>query len=121
MFNAIKKKRNFSAPGPDLIVNYWWKKLDVVLILLKENFLCIINKALTVETWFSCGRTNLIEKQVEWIYNNTRPITCTNTLYQWYTSVLLYIFNQHKNNYNILQIDQRGAKSKKQKAIAVVL
>ena len=24
--NAIRKKRNWSAPGPDRITNYWWKK-----------------------------------------------------------------------------------------------
>ena len=23
--NAIRKKRNWSAPGPDRITNYWWK------------------------------------------------------------------------------------------------
>ena len=27
VLKAIKKKKNWSAPGPDLIVNFWWKRL----------------------------------------------------------------------------------------------
>ena len=111
MFGTVKRKRNWSAPGPDLIVNFWWKKLVVIILVLKDIFLNIINLRLAIENWFSRGRTNLIEKQGEWIHDNTRPITCTNTLYKWYTSVLLFLLNQHKKKFNIMQIDQRGAKN----------
>ena len=28
--NAIKKKRNWSSPGPDLVTNFWLKKLVMI-------------------------------------------------------------------------------------------
>ena len=35
---VILKKRNWSAPGPDRIVNYWWKRVNVVHDGIGEHF-----------------------------------------------------------------------------------
>ena len=41
IWNSIKKKRNWSAPGPDLVVNYWLKKLFVIHKVIKCIFMGI--------------------------------------------------------------------------------
>ena len=43
---------------------------------------------------------------------NQRPLTCLNTQYKWFTSVILFHLNQHLYNNQLMQIDQRGAKAK---------
>ena len=109
---SIKKKRNWSATGPDMIVNFWLKKLIVIYTAIKSTFMNFINSDCELSTWFCGGRTSLLEKPGEWAYSNTRPITCTNTIYKWFTSILLIIHNKHAMQYEIMQLDQRGAKEK---------
>ena len=65
-----------------------------------------------IDIWFTQGRTSLIEKDENFVADNTRPITCTNNIYKWFSSVLLDVFNQHITQYNIMQRSQRGAKNK---------
>ena len=110
--DGIKKKRNWSAPGPDLLVNFWWKRVTVVHAKVEETFLDIVNSECGLEARLCRGRTSLLEKPGEWAHDNTRPITCTNTLYKWFTTVLQHIFNIHGKENEILQMDQRGAKEK---------
>ena len=55
---------------------------------------------------------SLLEKPGGWAHDNTRPITCTNNMYKWFTTVLQHIFNEHGKKYVIQQMDQRGAKEK---------
>ena len=111
LLRSIKKKKNWSAPGPDLIVNFWWKHLTSTHKLIAKLFYIICNKRQYPEVWFPLGRVALIPKEGEWSVPNQRPITCTNTIYKWYTSVLLHFKNQHLKKYHLMQIDQRGAKA----------
>ena len=62
--------------------------------------------------WFCRGRTSLIPKPGVLSAENERPITCTNTQYKWYTSVILTKLSNHLEKYHLMQIDQRGAKQK---------
>ena len=70
----------------------------------------MINDIGEIEEWFSRGRTSLLPKEGEWAEDNQRPITCLNTQYKWLTSLLLYFHNLHLETYQLMQIDQRGAK-----------
>ena len=110
--NAIRKKKNWSSLGPDLICNFWWKKLTSVKKVMLKIFSEIINKELGITAWFCRGRTILIPKMGEWSIPNQRPITCLNTQYKWFTSVILFHLNQHLYNNQLMQIDQRGANAK---------
>ena len=67
--NAIRKKKNWSSPGPDLICNFWWKKLTFVKKVMLKIFSEIINKELGITAWFCRGRTILIPKIGEWSIN----------------------------------------------------
>ena len=70
------------------------------------------NGSLPVPSWFCRGRTFLIPKPGVWSAENQRPITCTNTQYKWYTTVILTKLSNHLEKYHLMQIDQRGAKQK---------
>ena len=108
-FDCIKKKKNWSSPGPDKIVNFWWKKLPAVLSIIFKTFFNIINQHAQVERWFCRGRTGLIPKDSEWAIPNQRPITCLNNMYKWFTAVIDMKVNQHLEHYKLMQTDQRGA------------
>ena len=71
----------------------------------------MINSECGINSWFCRGRTTLIPKPGEWSIANQRPITCLNTQYKWFTSVILYHLNQHLDKYQLMQRDQRGAKA----------
>ena len=80
---------------------------DIICVIFNG----IINTECIIEDWYVRGITVLLEKLGEWLANNTRPITCTNNIYKWFSSVLLYLFNDHIKRHNLMQMDQRGAKS----------
>ena len=109
---AIKKKRNWSAPGPDRIANYWWKRA----VTLHEGTAASFNTILTGEvgypSWFTGGKTNLIPKPGELSSQNQRPITCLNTQYKWFTTCLLSPMDEHLETHNLLEEEQRGARTK---------
>ena len=51
----------------------------------------------------------MIPKLGVWSAENQRPITCTNTQYKWYASVILTKLSNHLEKYHLMQ---RGAKQK---------
>lgn len=111
LWNAIRKKKNWSSPGPDKVVNFWWKKIVSTHHWIRKAFQELINQSCQIPQWFSSGKTFLIPKDGTWSVDNQRPITCTNTLYKWYTSIILGKLDNHLSKYNLMQIDQRGAKA----------
>ena len=87
--NAIKGTKNFSAPGWDGINNYWWKKFAVTHQYLARIFTSYINGETIIPDWLVEGRTVLIPKKGD-LSNpkNYRPITCLNTVYKIFTTIL---------------------------------
>ena len=61
---------------------------------------------------FCRGLTSLILKPGVRSAENQRPITCTNSQYKWYASVILTKLSNYLEKYRLMQIDQRGAKQK---------
>ncbi|XP_074612680.1 fibroblast growth factor receptor 2-like isoform X3 [Acropora palmata] len=56
------------------------------------------------------GRTTLIPKSGSFSSDNQRPITCLNTIYNWFTSCLLEPVNHHLDTYKLVEIERTGAK-----------
>ena len=56
-YRAVGKKKNWSAPGPDKIANYWWKKITSILPPVTSIFRDIINFELNIKRWYCGGRT----------------------------------------------------------------
>lgn len=86
---AFKSKRNFAAPGVDGIATFWWKSFTSTHELLAAKFTELMKNEHPIPAWLVEGRTVLIPKTGD-LSNpcNYRPITCLNTLYKGFTSVL---------------------------------
>ena len=108
-FDCVRKKKIWSSPGPDRIVNYWWKNLRSVKTAIYTIFRHIINHEILVERRFCRGRMGLIPKDGEWSIPNQRNITCPNNIYKWLTAVIKMIGDRHLRKFRLLQTDQRGA------------
>ena len=107
---TINKKKNWSAPGPDGICNYWLKKLTVLHKPLSEIIEELLNDDTSLPAWINRGRTLLIPKEGEWDTANQRPITCLNTTYKLMTSLMVPYVDNHLEQTGLLQKDQRGAR-----------
>ena len=73
-FNALRKKKNWIAPGPDKIVNFGLKKLPSIMDASVKIFYKLINVYMCIEKWVSRGMVGLIPKDGEWAISNQRPI-----------------------------------------------
>ena len=104
----ISKKKNWSAPGPDAITNFWWKKAHVLQEGMARSFQATVHQP-EFPLGFTGGKTNLIPKPGEFKSENHKPITCLNTHYTWYTFCLLGQANRHLKEHRLIQGDQRGA------------
>ena len=93
--SVIVKKRNWSAPGPNRIVNYWWKRAETLHESAALSFREIGLGDNDIPLWFTQGKTSLIPKPGVFSSDNTRPITCLNTIYKGYTSCLLGPTHEH--------------------------
>ena len=107
---VISKKRNRSAPGPDRLVNFWWKRASAVREGVIKSFQAIVNGDQEIPLWLTEGKTTLIPKPGEFSSENQRPITCLNSIYKWLTSCLFKPVDQHLDKYGLMQGEQRGAR-----------
>ena len=80
----VSKKRNFSAPRPDRLVNFWWKRATSLHDEVTQAFMAISKIAGEYHQWFARGKTSLLSKPGEFFGENQRPITCLN-MYKWFT------------------------------------
>ena len=110
LYNSIKKKRNWSAPGYDKITNFWIKKLTVLHKDLTSALTQIINSEITLLAWLQEGRCVMIPKKESPSAKDHRPITCLNTTYKAITSVINDMLNKHEERHQLMQVDQRGCK-----------
>ena len=62
--------------------------------------------------WFAQGKSSLIPKPGVFSSENQRPITCLNTGYKWFTSGVLDPMDYHLDYYDLMEMQQRGAKAK---------
>ena len=106
----LKRKKNWSAPGPDKLVNYWWKRAQVLHEGMARSFEAISRSDNDYPSWFAEGKTSLIPKPGEFTSDNQRPITCLNTAYKWFTSCVLGPTDQHLEEHGLMEGSQRGAK-----------
>lgn len=109
--NVLARKKNWSAPGPDRIANFWWKRAQALHEGVISSFCVISEYEEEYPAWFCEGKTTLIPKPGEFTSDNQRPITCLNTLYKWFTSCLLVTTNQHLEENDLMEGAQRGARA----------
>lgn len=86
---AFSGKKNFTAPGMDAVNNFWWKKFTSTHKHLARIFTSFLSGKEPIPSWLTEGLTVLIPKKGD-LSNpkNYRPITCLNTVYKAFTSIL---------------------------------
>ena len=109
MVKVILKKRNWSVPGLDEVVNYWWKRACALHEGVTSAFKTITSSSCAYPNWFTEAKTRLIPKQGDFTSDNQRPITCLNT--SWFTSYVLGPMDQHLKVYDRMEEQQRGTKA----------
>ena len=67
---VLSNKRSWSAPGPDKITNFWWKRASTLLEGVVESFKEVSKSDEDYPVWFSEGKTSLIPKEGEFLSEN---------------------------------------------------
>ena len=67
---VLSKKHNWSAPGPDKITNFWWKRAGTLHKGVVESFKEVFKSDEVYPEWFSEGKTSLILKEGEFLSEN---------------------------------------------------
>ena len=107
--STLKKMTNCKAPGIDLIIVYWWKKLHSLHRPLVSLFAKIFSNELEIPQWLTLVRTILQPKNKDTHETkNYRPIACENTMFKLYTGILASFVNEHCNENNVITKEQAG-------------
>ena len=109
LYEAVKKRKNWSAPGIDGIQNFWWKKLRGAWDSLTKCYKRLTEHPDDMPSWLTQGRTVLLPK-TEDLSNerNYRPITCLNTCYKIFTGMIGSYMKEHADRNNIWDRSQMG-------------
>ena len=92
----VAKRKVWTAPGIDVIKNYWWKKLEPAQKALTRAFTKIKEDNTNIPTWWPTGRTVLLPKTKNLEdEKNYCPITCLNTSYKIMTGVVAKYMREH--------------------------
>ena len=85
----VAKKKGWTVPVIDGILNYWWQKLEPIQKALKRAFTKVKEYNTNIPTWWLTGRTVLLPKTKNLEdEKNYRLMTCLNTSYKIMTGVV---------------------------------
>ena len=111
MEEVLSKLQNNKAPGPDLIVGYWYKNLSFYRESLCKLYDLCLHGGAELPDWLTTARTQLVPKSHEThLANNYRPIACQNLMYKMYTSCLNSFLQDHCHRNNVIATEQAGGK-----------
>ncbi|XP_030747689.1 uncharacterized protein LOC115876144 [Sitophilus oryzae] len=106
---ALKKAKNWKAPGYDQIHNFWLKKFTASHESLARCFTKALNDPTTLPRHISEGITYLIHKKGDQNNpHNYRPITCLSVFYKLLTAMVNDKIYQHCESNNIFAFEQKG-------------
>ena len=110
--NTVINKINPSkAPGRDLIIGFWYKKLDYY----RESFVTLLQNTyegeIDLPDWLSLAKTTLTPKNENTrIAKNYRPIACLNIMYKLYKGSLNIFLQELCIRNNTITPEQAGGK-----------
>ena len=103
--------KNNTAPGTDLIVAYWWKKLFCLHGPLIEIFEKMFKSEVEIPQWAPLVRTTLLAKNKNTHEaKNYCPITCKTIMFKLYTRMLASFITEHCIDNDIITPEQAGRK-----------
>ena len=108
VYQSLKSKRSWAAPGNDKITNFWLKKITWIHNKLAITINRFIKDGIHIPRWLVEGRTVLIPKTDNPGAADHRPITCLNTTYKLITSIVNSELQHHESVHKYMLQDQRG-------------
>ena len=112
---ATRYTRNWAAPGPDFVHNFWYKKLSAAHGRLAECFNMVLRDPQELPEFITKGVTYLLPKD-----RNTanpakyRPITCLSSLYKVLSSVITRKVQDHCEVNRVMTEEQKGCRKNTQ-------
>lgn len=112
---ATRYTRNWAAPGPDFVHNFWYKKLTTIHGRMAECFNMVLEDPTQLPEFITRGITYLLPKD-----QNTadpakyRPITCLSSLYKVLSSVIARRIQTHCDANNVMTEEQKGCRKNTQ-------
>ena len=107
----LKRSANNKAPGRDLIVMYWIKKLTACHSYINTIMESLLVGQTQMPRWLSLTKTILLAKNSDTHQaQNYRPIALQNNFYKVYTSILNHFLEDHCRENNIVSIEQAAGK-----------
>ena len=103
-------KRKLSAPGPDRLVNVWWKRATSLHNKVTQAFIAVSKIDGEYPQWFAEGKASLLPKPGELSSENQRPITCLNNLFKWFTSCVQGPMDDQLGEHELTKNEKSDAK-----------
>ena len=108
---ALSKIQNNKTPGRDMIIGFWYKKLQFHRPYMVSLFQKILSGEYDFPAEIVLAKTVLIPKNENTkIAKNYRPIACLNLMYKLYTSCLNLFIQDHCESNEIVTDEQAGGK-----------
>ena len=109
---VVRKKKNWSSLGINVIQNFWWKKLKSLWGSMAHAFNIIIGDLEQTSTWNGTGRTAMLPKETDIsMVNESRSIVCLITIYEIFTSILANYMVEHEQTNDVWDERQMGTMS----------
>ena len=104
---ALRKMRNWKAPGIDGIHGYWLKNFRSLHKRLVDG----LNEAVSdgCPEWMTTGKTCLLPKDKP---GDTRPITCLTTTWKLLTSIIARDIGAYLEGNSLIPDEQKGCRTK---------
>ena len=110
MKKEVAKRKNWTAPGIDGILNFWWKKFEPAQKALMKAFTDLyVDTAMTPEWWPSRRTALLPEIKNLSDEKNYRPITFLNLSYKILTGLVAKYIREHTAVNELWDEGQLGA------------
>ena len=108
---GVRKLSNWKAPGPDCVVEFWFKKLTSLHAAMAGKLqLCL--ESGKVPLWMVKGRTVLIQKDPAkgTVASNYRPIACLPIMWKLLTGMFAESIYSHLDDQKLLPDEQKGCR-----------
>ena len=63
LYETVKKRKNWTAPGIDGVQNFWWKKVTGTWKAITDCFKKWMEQPEEIPTWLTQGQTVLLQKR----------------------------------------------------------
>lgn len=109
---AIRKAKNWKAPGPDMLQNFWLKRFTSTHSHFAACYMDILRQPQNMPDFMAKGITYLLPKSEQNTQDPAkyRPITCLPTIYKLLTAIISDKIYQHLQKNNLLDEEQKGCR-----------